>query len=101
MKVSFDFDKTLEKRNIQQIALTHIQGGDEVFIITRRCQEESGEVFAVADKLGIPHDHIYFTCHEFKYKLIKDLNIDTHFDDKLIEIILIEKNTNTKCILVQ
>ena len=101
MRVSYDFDKTLEKRNIQQIASTHIQGGDEVFIITRRCQEESGEVFAVADQLGIPHDHIHFTCHEYKWATIRDIGIDVHYDDKLIEILLIEKNTKTKCILVQ
>ena len=101
MKVSFDFDKTLEKKNIQQIALTHIQESDEVFIITRRCPEESAEVIAVATKLGIQQDHIYFTCGEWKWRTIRDLGIEIHYDDKLIEILLIERNTNTKAILVQ
>lgn len=100
MKVSFDFDKTLEKKNIQSIAEAHIKSGDEVFIITRRCPEENKEPIEVGDRLGIPHDHILFTCGEWKWKLIKDLGIDTHYDDKLIEIVLIERNTKTNGILI-
>lgn len=101
MKVSFDFDKTLEKKNIQRIAEQHIKAGDEVFIITRRCPDENAEPIAVADTLGIPHDHIFFTCHEWKWRTIKDLGIETHYDDKLIEVILIERKTKAKAILVQ
>lgn len=101
MKVSFDFDKTLEKKNIQAIAAAHIKAGDEVFIITRRCPEENKEPLEVGDKLGIPHDHILFTCHEYKFKLIRDLGIELAYDDKLIEVILIERNTKAKAILVQ
>lgn len=101
MKVSFDFDKTLEKENIQKIASMYIKEGDEVFIITRRCADDNAAVLSVADKLGIPHDHIYFTCHEWKYKTIAALGIDQHYDDKYVEIALIEKNTKTKAILIQ
>ena len=39
MKVSFDFDGTLERPIIQQMAKKHINAGDEVFIITRRCHD--------------------------------------------------------------
>ena len=101
MKISFDFDRTLQKKNIQKIAAEHIKAGDEVFIITRRCQDENAEPLAVADRLGIPHDNVLFTCHEWKWKTIKDLGIDEHYDDKLTEIILIERHTKTNGKLVQ
>jgi hypothetical protein len=101
MKVSFDFDNTLEKKNIQSIAEQHIKAGDEVFIITRRCPEDNAEPIAVADELGIPHDHMLFTCGEWKWQTIKDLGIELAYDDKLIEVILIERKTKAKAILVQ
>jgi hypothetical protein len=101
MKISFDFDNTLEKENIQKIAQSYINAGDKVFIITRRCQEDAQEVYSVADKLGISYDDVYFTCHEWKWRTIKDLQIDEHYDDKLIEVLLIQRHTKTNAILIQ
>jgi len=100
MKVSFDFDGTLERPIIQQMAKKHINAGDEVFIITRRCPEDSDDVYSVASKLGIPNDKCLFTCKEWKWRTIGDLGIDLHYEDKLIEAVLIERNTKTKVKIV-
>jgi hypothetical protein len=54
----------------------------------------------VADFVGIKRDHIYFTNKVYKWRKIKDLAIDIHYDDKWGEINLIQDNTNTKCIKV-
>ena len=100
MRVSFDFDKTLDRKNIQAIATEYINSGSEVWIITRRGLTEHQEVEAVANQLGIPLDHIIYTSGEWKWRTIQDMCIDLHFDDKVIEIFLIEKMTKTKGILV-
>ena len=85
MKVSFDFDGTLERPIIQQMEKKYINEGDEVIIITRRCTEDSDDVYYVASKLGIHNDKCLFTCKEWKWRTIVDLGIDLHYEDKLIE----------------
>ena len=96
MDISFDFDKTLDRPRVQQIARECIESGYTVWIITRRYEDESEEVYKVADELGIPRERTLFTNGEWKWRTIKDLPIDVHWDDKVIEILLIEKYTNTK-----
>lgn len=100
MKVSFDFDKCLQRQRVQDIANKHISDMDEVWIITRRFENENAEVIEIANKLGIDSEHIIFTNGEWKWNTLKDMNIDIHYDDKLIEILLIERYTNTKGILI-
>lgn len=100
MNISFDFDKTLSIPDIQETAKSKIDEGNTVWIITRRYLDENKEVEEVANKLGIPLDRVIYTNGEWKWRTIKDLPIDIHYDDKLIEVTLIERYTKTKCILV-
>jgi hypothetical protein len=95
-KVSFDFDDTLSTAKGQDIALLLKSEGKTIYIITRRQQSMSSEVYKVADKLGIPHSRVYFTNGKMKWEIIKRLNIGTHYDNNQDEIDLINKNTQCK-----
>lgn len=103
MKVSFDFDSTLSKRNIQAIAKRFIKAGDDVYITTTRLEYKKGmdvkfsntNLFLIAEKLGIPKENIRFTNYEDKVGYLE--NFDIHFDDDPHEIDLITRS-NLKCL---
>jgi urease accessory protein UreE len=97
-KVSFDFDDTLSTQKGQDIALRLKREGKTLYIITRRQSSMSGEVFKVADKIGIPHSRVYFTNGKMKWETIKRLNIGIHYDNNQDEIDLINKNTQCRAI---
>lgn len=104
MKISFDFDGTLDdefggkiinhqKYEIQQLAKKYISEGHEVCIITRRYDEEHKNlgiknehlvVYELAKKLGITD--INFTNREFKFSHIMRLNVNMHFENSEEEI---------------
>jgi hypothetical protein len=108
MKVSFDFDGTLQLPIIQEIAKRHIHWGDEVHITTTRSSEPSryrliggGELpppnqdlFAIAKELGIPEQHICFTKSQDKVHFLT--MFDIHYDDDEHEIDLITRS-ELKC----
>jgi len=93
-KVSFDFDDTLSTKRGQTLAKRLITQGKDVYIITRRQESASSEVYKVADELGIPKSKVYFTNGKMKWETIKRLGIDIHYDNNQQEIDLIDKNTN-------
>lgn len=95
-KVSFDFDDTLSTDRGQALAKQKISEGKDVYIVTRRQQSDSAEVYKVADELGITHSKVHFTNGKMKWETIKRLNIGTHYDNNQQEIDLINKNTDTK-----
>lgn len=97
-KVSFDFDDTLSTDRGQALAKQKISEDKEVYIITRRQQSASEEVYKVADELGIPHSRVHFTNGKMKWEEVKRLNIGTHYDNNQQEIDLINSNTDTKAI---
>ncbi len=101
MKYSFDFDCTLGEPIIQKLASFLIAGGAELWIITTRCSDTDGRkpefgrnssVYSVAKRLGIPKDRIILTEGDFKWKKVKELNIDIHFDDVPEEVEYIIQN---------
>lgn len=95
-KVSFDFDNTLSTKQGQDKALQLQSEGKTIYIVTRRQSSMSGEVYKIADKLGIPHSRVYFTNGKMKWETIKRLNIGTHYDNNQEEIDLINENTDAK-----
>ena len=97
-KVSFDFDGTLSEDNIQKIAKEKIANGDDVYIITKR--PENDYVKDVAKKIGIKESNIVFTNHKPKWSFIKDLGIDLHYDNVEDEAKEIEDKTSTKVELI-
>ena len=103
LKVSFDFDSTLSKRKIQEIAKRFVNSGDDVYITTTRCDGVDGmgnkfsneTLFKIAEEVGIPKEKVRFTNYEDKVDYLD--SFDIHFDDDPYEIDLITKS-KSKCI---
>jgi hypothetical protein len=102
MKVSFDFDGTLEFRLVQQYATELLNEGIEVWVVTTRWDENHkhkyamnatlDDLWAVVDSIGIPRDHVRFTCMEWKYTYLKGTNFVWHLDDNETEFDYARKN---------
>jgi hypothetical protein len=102
-KISFDFDSTLSRRDVQSFAKELITKGHDVWIVTSRCatepalakgwhwvEKQNQELYDVAESVGIPRDKIVFTEHVDKIEYLEGKNFLFHIDDdehELIEII--------------
>ena len=114
MKVSFDFDSTLDRKDVQQFAKRLVDRGHEVWIVTSRCNTEyatekgwhwvdkqNRKLFRVADNVGIKQEHIVFTNHISKSESIKDKGFAFHLDDDPDELMdIIHSNDNCRPINV-
>jgi hypothetical protein len=102
MKVSFDFDSTLDRPSVQDFAKELVNDGVEVWIVTSRCTTEyatekgwhwvdkqNRKLFRVADNIGIKREHIIFTNHVSKSEFIYNKNFIFHLDDDSDELIAI------------
>ena len=101
MKVSFDFDGTLSRPDVQEYAKELIESGIEVIVTTARFDDENAykyssnpgdrDLYEVPDELGIKRENIYFTNMEDK---IDHLHKDTlwHLDDDDYELEEIKKS---------
>jgi hypothetical protein len=105
-KVSFDFDSTLDRRDVQQFAKKLINDGFEVWIVTSRTSLEHAKenldqwsinrveksnlkLFRVADNLGIKREHIHFTNHQLKVEFLEGKDFIFHLDDDSEELLAI------------
>lgn len=108
-KVSFDFDSTLDREDVQKVAKRLVELGFEVWIVTSRVSDETLKVrflhtppnwnkdlFDVADALGIRRSQIKFTEFEDKIGFLKDKNFLFHLDDDSEELIQI-LNSRDSC----
>ena len=101
-KVSFDFDRTLSTKKVQDYAKSLIDEGVEVHITTARFENanqdlynsyNNDDLFKVAKSLGIPKNRIHFMNMIDKYEfLISDEDFIFHLDDDFTEIRLIREN---------
>ena len=79
-KISFDYDETLTKQDIQDKAKEYIDNGATIYIISAR--HNAGPMYRIADELGIPHSRVYATgSNKAKLEKILELGIDKHFDN--------------------
>lgn len=95
MKVSFDFDGTLQQEVVQEYAKALIDQGVEVWVVTTRWDENHkhkyisspniDDLWEVVDRLGIPRDHVRFTCMEWKWKYLDGTHFSFHLDDNEME----------------
>lgn len=107
MKVSFDFDNTLERPEVQRYAKKLIDKGIEVHITTTRWDEENihkytlsgfmtesihNDLYTVMEDLGIPKDRLKFTNMQYKAIYLKDTDFLWHLDDNPTEIELMIEN---------
>lgn len=100
MNVSFDFDGTFI--HIHHLVERFQLFGDTIFIVTSRLEErDNSVVFEWADDLGIKRENVHFTNQQLKIDKLHELNIVLHFDDDLIEVDEINRNSETcKALLV-
>lgn len=105
MKVSFDFDHTLSRKDVQVFAKQLVDDGHEVWIVTSRFSDEAAKekkwhwiegqnqkLFDVAEECGIKKENIQFTCMESKSLFLKDKGFIFHLDDDDIELMDILDN---------
>jgi hypothetical protein len=115
IKVSFDFDGTLERESVQKYAKELVDRGHEAWIVTSRFGDDeryktffmtttpvgltNADLFEIAQKIGIPRERIHFTEMEDKWPFMKFYHeFLWHLDDDWIENKNILKNTKTKAI---
>jgi hypothetical protein len=83
-KISFDYDGTLDSHlAIQELVSLYLAAGKQVFILTSRPPEpyRNQDLFAMADKVGIPRTSILFAWETNKSYVIQQNSIDLHFDN--------------------
>jgi FMN phosphatase YigB (HAD superfamily) len=92
MIVSFDFDGTLSRSEIQKIAKEIKALGHRTCIITNRYAASNNDiVYRVAKEVGIKDHHVWFCDMLGKNRFIRPaMMIDVHIDDDFIERELIE-----------
>lgn len=105
-KVSYDFDDTLSNGRVQAHALSMMDKGYEVWVVTSRLPNDrapssdwNNDLFFVCDRLGIPHDRVVFTSYAPKHEFFwdgKDNDFLFHLDDDIDEVNEINNMTNMK-----
>jgi hypothetical protein len=95
MKVSFDFDGTLSRPDVQEYAKELIESGIEVIVTTSRLDESNKylysinptneDLYAITDSLGIKRENIYFTNMDDKVNYLHN-DIAWHLDDDEYEL---------------
>jgi uncharacterized HAD superfamily protein len=108
--VTFDFDRTLSRKDVQDYACSLLSKGIEIWVLTSRYDDlhrhkylhkgTNDDIYSVVDELGIPRDKIRFTCMRHKYEYLEGTNVILHLDDDYIELNMINKFTSTKGISV-
>jgi len=101
MKISFDVDGVLTTPQGMALARRKITEGNRVYIITARNESTmSTRVYEIAKELGIPRLRVYFTNGEDKWKTIRRLGIEVHYDNNEEQITKIKENTDSRAELV-
>lgn len=104
MKVSFDFDGTLRRLDVQRYAKSLVEAGHEVWIVTTRtttediidrgwywCKDQNIILFEIAEACGILKEHIVFTDHQDKIHFLKGKGFVFHLDDDVDELMKISE----------
>jgi len=79
-KISFDYDDTFSTKKGFDRAVSLIENGADVYIISARGEKDG--MLARANKAGIPDSRVYATgSNEAKIQKVKDLNISVHYDN--------------------
>lgn len=102
MKVSFDFDGTLARKDVQEYAKELVRRGLDVHIVTSRHSDKAAKeagwwwildqnknLFDVAEDCGINEENITFTNGRDKIEYLRGKNFKFHLDDDEIELMLI------------
>ena len=80
MKVSFDYDRTLTRKDVQDYATYLMSKGIKVSILTSRPEYKIKEVYDLADELGI--EKVKYTNYESKALFLNGYDLHIDDDDK-------------------
>lgn len=80
MKVSFDYDKTISRKDVQDYAIYLLSKRIKVSILTSRPEYKIREVYDLADELGI--DKVRYTNYESKSLFLNGYDLHIDDDDK-------------------
>lgn len=102
MKLSFDFDGTLSRKDVQDFAKSLVNIGHDVYIVTSRIstepalkkgwhwiEKQNQELYDVAQKVGIKKENIIFTEFVDKINFLSRKGFTFHLDDDEEELIQI------------
>lgn len=103
MKVSFDFDGTLDLPEIQEYAKELMEKGIEVWVVTNRVNDNpltdvrwNGDLYLITDSIGIKREHIHFIKGMYKDNFFfNNPDFIWHLDDDLTEVM--RMNWNSEC----
>lgn len=104
IKVSFDFDSTLDRKEVQDYVRSLIYRGVDVWVVTSRYDElhkqrfrnnpTNEDLYKVTDELNIPRYKIRFTCMRSKHEYLNKSDILWHLDDDWTELKSIKAYTD-------
>lgn len=110
MKISFDFDGCLgDNKYIQMLALSMVKHGMDVYVLTARFNDKNNQnrdLWSLVETLGIKEENCLFAGETQKQLLMKEHNIDLHFDDNELEVSSINQyfdswdSPNSRAVLV-
>ena len=102
MKMSFDFDDTLDRFDVQAFANSLVNKGHDVWIVTSRYNTEGAlingwpwiegqneVVYKVAEDVGIKRENIVFTNYKDKIDYLAGKGFVFHLDDSADELMKI------------
>ena len=99
--VTFDFDGTLSRKDVQEYAIELIEKGIDVWVLTTRYDElhkhryvlnpTNDDLWEVIDNLNIPRWKVRFTNMEWKANYLLHTKVLFHLDDNYNEFFEIRK----------
>lgn len=89
--VSFDFDGTLNRKDVQDYAMS-IKDNCKLIIVTHRMPFLSyRDIFQVAARIGIPKENINFVHKSGKVKFFQKHPVTLHIDNNYFVVLEIRK----------
>ena len=103
MKVSFDFDGTLDRKDVQEYAKDLVSRGFEVWVCTARLDDDNAhkpnwnyDLYEVTMDVKIPYSQLKFMNYADKSEFFKGSDFIWHLDDSFVELKDINTNSKTK-----
>lgn len=111
VSVSFDYDLTLDRKDVQDYCEELLLRNVEVYVTTFRYNQMlkhlypskpyNTDLFRTIDKLGIKIENIVFTNMRDKSLYLKDSHVLCHLDDDLFALEDIKENTEVIAVNVE
>lgn len=108
--VTFDFDGTLSRMDVQEYFLELLERGIDCWVLTSRYDElhkhrypknpTNDDLWEIIDELNLPRYKVRFTNMELKATYLEPTDVLFHIDDDFVELNEIMRNTKVTAISV-